>query len=229
MLEQRPIFLGGQGGLVGPCRVGYGTVTAAGSTIRHDILKEDQIVLDALNRSIKVPSIPGKYTNIQRILKNNFIYLANLSALAQWYARVRPLFTGAEMPAELLEGLQINLNAQIAERIRRLSQLADKMTRSMESCSPEGVEYQRQEEFQIQWPDIREAMENYTESPEVIEKADEFLSQLNYHVRGRNRSYLETLASLPAQSKTSGVHWLQCHVAGFLGMINALLPGFDIH
>ena len=36
MLDQNPIFLGGQGGLVGPCRIAYGTVIAAGSIYRKD-------------------------------------------------------------------------------------------------------------------------------------------------------------------------------------------------
>ena len=35
MLNQHPIFLGGQGGLVGPCRLEFGTVTAAGSILCH--------------------------------------------------------------------------------------------------------------------------------------------------------------------------------------------------
>jgi bifunctional UDP-N-acetylglucosamine pyrophosphorylase/glucosamine-1-phosphate N-acetyltransferase len=36
MLNQDPIFLGGQGGLVGPCRLAYGTVVAAGTVWRKD-------------------------------------------------------------------------------------------------------------------------------------------------------------------------------------------------
>jgi bifunctional UDP-N-acetylglucosamine pyrophosphorylase/glucosamine-1-phosphate N-acetyltransferase len=36
MLNQSPIFLGGQGGLVGPSRLGYGTVIAAGVIYRGD-------------------------------------------------------------------------------------------------------------------------------------------------------------------------------------------------
>src|SRR3989339_471847 len=34
MLNQPPIFLGGQGGLVGPCRFAFGCLSAAGSIIR---------------------------------------------------------------------------------------------------------------------------------------------------------------------------------------------------
>jgi UDP-N-acetylglucosamine/UDP-N-acetylgalactosamine diphosphorylase len=37
MLRERPIFLGGQGGAVGPVQVAYGSVVAAGSILRSDI------------------------------------------------------------------------------------------------------------------------------------------------------------------------------------------------
>lgn len=40
MLDHPPIFLGGQGGLVGPVRLGYGTVIAAGTVWRDDWKKE---------------------------------------------------------------------------------------------------------------------------------------------------------------------------------------------
>jgi len=39
MLDQPPIFLGGQGGLVGPARVAFGAVVPAGTIIRKDILQ----------------------------------------------------------------------------------------------------------------------------------------------------------------------------------------------
>ena len=45
MLDQHPIFLGGQGGVVGPCRMAYGTVSAAGSIIRRDQLQPDCLLV----------------------------------------------------------------------------------------------------------------------------------------------------------------------------------------
>ncbi len=44
MLDRPPIFLGGQGGTVGPVSLGYGTVVAAGSILRHDVLKDGKLV-----------------------------------------------------------------------------------------------------------------------------------------------------------------------------------------
>ena len=46
MLKQPPVFLGGQGGLVGPCRLAFGTVVAAGTICRKDQLEENHLVTD---------------------------------------------------------------------------------------------------------------------------------------------------------------------------------------
>jgi len=37
MVNRPPIFLGGQGGAVGPVRIGYGTVVKAGTILRKDV------------------------------------------------------------------------------------------------------------------------------------------------------------------------------------------------
>ena len=87
MLNQSPIFLGGQGGLVGPCRLAFGTVVAAGTICRSDQLQEDHLVLGAhKGRGGSIPYKPGGFYGLHRILKNNFQYIANLYALRQWYA-----------------------------------------------------------------------------------------------------------------------------------------------
>ena len=36
-LDRKRIFLGGSGGMVGPCRVGYGSIAAAGQVLRRDV------------------------------------------------------------------------------------------------------------------------------------------------------------------------------------------------
>ena len=59
MVDQPPIFLGGQGGLVGPCRIAYGTVLAAGQICRHDVLKPGHLVLHgSLTQTLDQPYDP---------------------------------------------------------------------------------------------------------------------------------------------------------------------------
>jgi len=70
MLNQSPIFLGGQGGLVGPCRLEFGTITAAGTICRKDQLKPGQLVFARTGKSGNIPFTRGMYPGIKRIVVN---------------------------------------------------------------------------------------------------------------------------------------------------------------
>ena len=84
MVNQPPIFLGGQGGMVGPCRLEYGTVLAAGSICRKDELRPNRLIQEGNARSANVPYTRGLHLTLKRILINNIHYIANLMALRQW-------------------------------------------------------------------------------------------------------------------------------------------------
>ena len=88
MLDQPPIFLGGQGGIVGPSRVEYGTVTAAGTILRKDVLVPSQLVFGEDNKGGSIPYVANVYSNTKRVNTNNIIYIANLIALMRWYEHV---------------------------------------------------------------------------------------------------------------------------------------------
>ena len=45
MLNQPAIFLGGQGGMVGPLRLGYGNVSVAGTILRNDTLEDRKMII----------------------------------------------------------------------------------------------------------------------------------------------------------------------------------------
>ena len=89
MLKQKPIFLGGQGGLVGPCRLAFGTTVAAGTICRKDELRSGRLIFGGPSKSGNIPYTPGDNRNIKRILTNNIVYISNLTALMHWYSHVR--------------------------------------------------------------------------------------------------------------------------------------------
>jgi len=89
MLNKPPIFLGGQGGMIGPLRMSYGNVAAAGSVLREDVEKEKQLIVSKSHSGKVVDLVPRAYPNLSRVVKNNIIYVANLMALEQWYLHVR--------------------------------------------------------------------------------------------------------------------------------------------
>jgi bifunctional UDP-N-acetylglucosamine pyrophosphorylase/glucosamine-1-phosphate N-acetyltransferase len=120
MLNKRPIFLGGQGGLVGPCRLAFGTVIAAGSIYRKDELRPGRLIFEGLGKSGNIAFRSGMYRSLKRIMANNIIYIANLIALMQWYLYVRSKFISDNFPDALFDGLKEKLNMGIDERIRKL-------------------------------------------------------------------------------------------------------------
>ena len=80
MLDQSPIFLGGQGGMVGPVRIAYGTVVAAGVICRRDILEPDHLVFfPSPSSSISKPFTVGAYGSMDRVVRNSLIYLGQHS------------------------------------------------------------------------------------------------------------------------------------------------------
>ena len=120
MLREPPIFLGGQGGAVGPVMVGYGSVVAAGSVLRSDV-PDGQLTIVAPPASKQAPVNPGSYRDVSPAVAKNAIYIANLRALQEWYQRARsPFFAAQEFGELIYEGALEMLAAAMSERSKRL-------------------------------------------------------------------------------------------------------------
>ncbi len=133
MLRERPIFLGGQGGMVGPVRIGYGVVVAAGTLVRKDLLEENTILLGESAPARKFRFHPGLYTNPRRLIEMNTLYIANLMALRRWYLDVRaPFAAGSEEDRALHQGAVDRVQEGCRERLKRFGQVAGRMERSIE-------------------------------------------------------------------------------------------------
>lgn len=128
LLDQPPIFLGGQGGAVGPVRTGFGDVVGAGSVLRDDVLDDGQLVVTAAGQGLRRPVTPHQYRKLERLLRNNLIYIANLVALRAWYRQVRAVFwSGDRLGEGLLTGALAMIDSGLAERRRRLQILIGKL------------------------------------------------------------------------------------------------------
>ena len=219
MLKQAPIFLGGQGGLVGPCRLEYGTVIAAGTINRKDELRPDRLIFGGVGRSGNIPFAARQYRGIKRILTNNIIYIANLFALGQWYDQVRSLFVSNDFPQTLLEGLQEKLNMAVAERIERLNEfvhiVAEQETGSQDNLTlsnslPEGI--------YDWWPELESFLE--TDRNRVGDPAlrDSFLETICKESDQNGKQYLQAITGLNSDASEMGTHWLQ-------GIVNEVTNG----
>ncbi len=131
MMNQHPIFLGGQGGIVGPVRIGFGCLTGAGTIVRKDEERSDRMILAGGTKSISLPRRPGLHAGTVRIFNHNIRYIAALTALGAWYMHVRPIFATDELSGKLVTGLQKTLAGCIRERIRQLEKFCDTLGSSL--------------------------------------------------------------------------------------------------
>jgi hypothetical protein len=128
MLDQRPIFLGGQGGAVGPVVTGFGTVVGAGSILRGDVADDGQLVLEGVHRDLRRPRAKESYRGLRRIVQRNIDYLASLVALDAWYRVARrPFFDAQELGPLVYEAALEALASGRAERTKRLDAMIAKV------------------------------------------------------------------------------------------------------
>lgn len=216
MMNRSPIFLGGQGGLVGPCRIAFGTVLAAGTLCRTDQFKENRLVFGSDSRSGSVPYSPGAYFGLSRIIKNNLFYLANLYALRQWYLKVRYLFIGSHLPEAVFEGLKETLLVGINERINRLGKLKEKLRPGHETDG-QGLPYHLIE----RWTDVVRIFQ--TLENDTGELSDRFIPIIERKIADLGSNYIDVIKHLTDDEAEIGTQWLESIVQkGFSESMNLL-------
>ncbi len=213
MLAQSPVFLGGQGGLVGPTRIAYGSVIAAGTICRRDVLEHNRLVFGQTGHRVKeVPYDTRVYGAIDRICRNNFVYLGNLHALDAWYRHVRPILTADDIYNQAcLEGARCQIAAMVDERIKRLTQLAGKIAQSLEVSGTRAEAFtqgpsEQQRRFVDRWPTIAPSLALPTPDNAAATEPDTFLTAVRDAANG---NYIETIQSLSPKARQQGTTWLQ--------------------
>jgi hypothetical protein len=228
MMDQPPIFLGGQGGLVGPARIAYGSTIPAGMICRRDILVENRLYMAAPESGEPRRVIQGQYLGIRRIVNNNLIYIGNLRALKAWYLHVRKGFMSGEIYVQACwQGAVERLDEAITERIKRLGELAEKMPRSLEIADseknvPEEIRFQ-QESLMKGWPAMQKKLEEETSENIGAVARGIFLSELE---QIEASSCLEAVSKLSISAKAAGTAWLQA-IVDDAAAHNHVDPGFS--
>jgi len=233
MLNQRPIFLGGQGGLVGPCRLEFGTVTAAGSIIRIDELRPGRLIFSGKGRGGSIPFMPGMYQNIKRIVLNNITYIANLIALMQWYAYVRSQFISDDFTEPLFVALKEKLRMAIDERIQRLKALSQKMPDSViayQNYTKENAS-SRILKQKNEFLERSDELEDYFRSQENIaveeNLRDAFMEKIRQGAQTSGKDYISVIKGLKDTEKVHGTLWLQSIVDHIIDDAFEFLPSFN--
>jgi len=210
LLDQPPIFLGGQGGLVGPARIAFGAIIPAGMIIRKDVLNAGLAVGDEKIKAAGGGT--GAYRSIDRIVRNNLIYIGNIYALKMWYGRVRSQFMAVDkFQSACLAGGREQLDTILNERISRLEELAKKMPLSMElnekSGNGEAPYLQKQKVFAEGWQKMKDEIYLLAGFEGDADKRDAVLAELAAISTGKK--YLDAMPALTPKAKACASAWLQ--------------------
>ena len=233
MLNQPPIFLGGQGGLVGPCRLAYGTTVAAGTIVRKDELRPGRLLFGGVLKDGNFSYTPGQYRNEKRIVLNNIIYIANLIALNQWYRQVRSQFISEYFPESLLAGLEDKLKRAISERINRLEALCDKIQAFLEMETSTNNEHGRsspagkqKQELVARWSQIKDLLNQSRSETGEARDQDSFLEKVQRGIKETGLDYISVIQSMPPSDSAIGTQWLQGIVDRVVDDALKVIPSF---
>ncbi|MFW5936781.1 MAG: protein GlmU [Desulfosalsimonas sp.] len=229
MLDKPPIFLGGQGGLVGPCRLAYGITIAAGTICRKDELRPNRLIFGGPERGGgNIAYSPGAYRNVKRLLTNNLVYIGNLLALGQWYRQVRGRLISEAHPEPLHQGLLSALDGAVSERIKRLDGFFENLARFGGSGKQQSLVEKRCE--------ISEKLKSYqgldeiplSSDPAAAKARDRFLESLHQAIADTETpNYPDVIQALAEQVKSDGSQWLQAVVDMVFHSIMAMVPEFQ--
>ncbi|MBU4426225.1 MAG: UDP-N-acetylglucosamine pyrophosphorylase [Proteobacteria bacterium] len=208
MLNQPPIFLGGQGGMVGPVRMGYGNIVAAGTILRNDVTGDNQLIIGKSHRGKIVDFVPRSYPRISRVVENNIIYLANLMALEQWYIHVRhPFFRRQEFGELIYSGALDKIILAKEERIKRLTAMANNMAGSL-GKKESGTSTSGKREFCNNITQVAELFNSEIISKTGVDLRNRFLDGFHAHSKDHGGSYIDVVQSLAGSISQQGTRWL---------------------
>lgn len=213
MLDQHPIFLGGQGGLVGPRHLAFGTVVAAGGVCRHDVETAGILHIPSAPPPGDRPFDVRRYGPVLARVTACVRYLGHLRALQEWYRHTRPRVAGDDpwRRACAAGGLAV-LDLVWAERVKRLAELVEKLPASLTLLVGDapGTMRARQEQQQVlaAWPRLRDHLAAVATADPAADARARWLELLP----AAAGAYPATVRAWPAAARAAGTAWLQAVV-----------------
>lgn len=228
MLNEPPIFLGGQGGIIGPVRLGYGNVVAAGSILRQDYPQDNQLISEMPQSRNTRDFIPAAYPNLRRILENNILYLANIKALEAWYINVRkPFFEAQKFGSLIYAGAMDQLILAQKERLKRLKTMAQKaVAQSPQKLKSKAIS--ERQKLHEQMGNIEYILGNKVNDTQIKKSKDIFFRDFEQSGVKYRRPYIETIKKLPPDVSANGIKWLQSIVNYYCQRISTVIPSLKL-
>ena len=204
LLDQPPIFLGGQGGVVGPRSVAFGSLIPAGQVCRRDITRPCHLVVGKPSCEAELPYPPPYRVNVLKVFNANLLYIGNLLAFDHWYRHIRQPFMMADVwHARCHRGALQRFAESFEERVKRLDQFVGFLAEEKAEGQPaESAEVIRN------WPRVREKIENRVASRMALPQPPLFVSP-------SNGGFIAAVQALGSEDKAV----LQKHLQGIVELV----------
>jgi UDP-N-acetylglucosamine/UDP-N-acetylgalactosamine diphosphorylase len=197
MLNQNPIFLGGQGGLIGPCRLSFGTVIAAGTICRKDELRPQRLIFDNA----------GKGENIVFTLSDDF---------------PKPLFVGLKEKLSMAIDERIKRFKDLCDKMQDTAASDQYAANDKPSSIVERQKHElysmriRLEKFFVELRDNAgdQALRNV------------FLERIDTGIKKWGKDYITVIKGLESKDSKTGSMWLQGIVDDITMKLLEIIPSF---
>ncbi len=233
MLNQPPIFLGGQGGLVGPSQIGFNTVIAAGVVFRGDCPEGNKLLFGKTPQKEDLDFHPGVYWSVKKRVLNSIEYIANIVALRQWYLNIRSKLYQSDNLARLVyEGALEKLEIAFDERLKRFRQLGEKMEYSIKAyksikADDASVELLKQKKELLEtYEDIEQSFRNNLSYTGDEDKKNMLLKVVDNNIKEFKFNYIDVIKNLNQDTRNVGTAWLSSIVNEVRDSALKYLPSF---
>ncbi len=214
------IFIGGHTSLIGPLKIGYGSVVAAGSRQVADV-GEGVLSFGSGGDHGEVQGFDFlRYKSIARKVKNCIEYIAQLAALWHWYCHARSCAARSPLEREIMGEAQKIIARGIETRTDRLDTLHNNMDESIARNEALGEDalVRQQRGFVQWWPGARETLLGFENARGDEAARDMLIKKLN----DKNASFKDDFVGLVShglddEARNKGIAWLGSIVDGLRG------------
>jgi UDP-N-acetylglucosamine/UDP-N-acetylgalactosamine diphosphorylase len=211
-LRSARIFFGGNGSLIGPARLGYGSITAAGARVSGERAAGFHAGEPAGQSSRDRGAFSQEmYGSIKRVFDSQVRFIGELAALDAWYGQARARLAEGDAERQALNAAgreMVRLN--LSERIQQLGGLAARMERSaglIERQNRSDPRIAQQRALARNWPAIKRQLQDYPRAHgEMPAELDRALSQA---AGQQGRAYTRVIRALDDTAVQAGTAWLR--------------------
>jgi UDP-N-acetylglucosamine/UDP-N-acetylgalactosamine diphosphorylase len=221
------IFVGGHSSLIGPIRIGYGSVVAAGSRVAADVGENTLSFGEQAGREDVKDFDFLCYKSIKRKVALGVEYVAQLAALWHWYDKVRSIAARGDLEAAVLEACLETLAGGIETRLDRLDTFHSYMdeSRARNKTAGEDGLARQQAAFRARWPEFRKKLAGFQEAKADTGARDAFMKSVERLAPDHEGDFVSLVRSgLSDQDVEIGKRWLASLVQELTDGVDQLAP-----